>query len=113
MGFYRTLSPAIGELSAVEGYGNGIKKELCVDAQVEVRYRTGGEKIRLPGRHCRHKLKKLFQETGTPPWLRERVPLIYVGDKLAMVAGFWTDTDFVAGADEPSWMITWSYALNA
>ena len=79
---------------------------------VEVRHRTGGEVIRLPGRHCRHKLKKLFQETGTPPWLRERVPLIYVGNRLAMVAGFWTDTDFVAGADEPSWIVSWSRVLN-
>ena len=101
-----------GELSAVEGYGNGIKKELCVDAQVEVRYRTGGEEIHLPGRHCRHKLKKLFQETGTPPWLRERVPLIYVGNRLAMVAGFWTDTDFVAAVDEPSWIVSWSCAFD-
>ena len=96
-----------GELTAVESYGNGIKKELCVGAPVEVRYRTGGEEIRLPGRHCSHKLKKLFQETGTPPWLRERVPLIYVDNRLAMVAGYWTDADFVAAADESSWMITW------
>ena len=102
-----------GELTAVEGYGNGLKKELCNGARVEIRYRCGGEKIRLPGRSCRHKLKKLFQENATPPWLRERVPLIYVGDRLAMVAGFWTDADFVAAADEPSWTVTWNYAPNA
>lgn len=101
-----------GELTAVEGYGNGLKKELCADVRVEVRYRIGGEKIRLPGRTCRHKLKKLFQETGTPPWLRERVPLIYVDNRLAMVAGFWIDADFAAGADEPSWIISWSRALD-
>ena len=97
-----------GELTAVEGYGNGLKKESCSGARVEVRYRSGGEKIRLPGRSCRHKLKKLFQETGTPPWLRARVPLIYVGNKLAMVAGFWIDADFAAAADETSWIVTWS-----
>ncbi len=101
-----------GELTAVEGNGSGLKKELCNGARVEVRYRNGGEKIRLPGRTCRHKLKKLFQETATPPWLRERVPLIYVGDRLAMAAGFWTDADFVAGAGEPSWIIDWSYMSN-
>ncbi|MCY4363378.1 MAG: tRNA lysidine(34) synthetase TilS [Gammaproteobacteria bacterium] len=101
-----------GELTAVEGNGSGLKKELCNGARVEVRYRNGGEKIRLPGRTCRHKLKKLFQETATPPWLRERVPLIYVGDRLAMAAGFWTDAHFVAGAGEPSWIINWSYTSN-
>ena len=97
-----------GELTAAEGCGNGLKKELCAAARVEVRYRSGGEKIRLPDRTCRHKLKKLFQEAGTPPWLRERAPLIYVGDKLAMVAGFWTDAEFAAAADEPSWIVTWT-----
>ena len=101
-----------GELTAQEGYGNGLKKELCNGARVEIRYRCGGEKIRLPGRTCRHRIKKLFQAAGTPPWLRERVPLIYVGDRLAMVAGFWTDADFVAAADEPSWTVTWNYAPN-
>ena len=102
-----------GELTAVEGYGNGLKKELCSGARVEIRYRCGGEKIRLPGRTCRHKLKKLFQENATPPWLRERVPLIYVGDRLAMAAGFWTDADFAAAAGEPSWIINWNHAPNA
>ena len=97
-----------GELTAVEGRGNGLKQQACADARVEVRYRTGGEKIRLPGRTCRHRLKKLFQEAGTPPWLRERTPLIYVDDKLAMVAGFWTDAEFLAAADELSWIITWT-----
>ncbi len=97
-----------GELTAVEGRGNGLKQQACAGARVEVRYRTGGEKIRLPGRTCRHKLKKLFQEAGTPPWLRERTPLIYVNDKLAMVAGLWTDAEFLAVADEPSWIVTWS-----
>ena len=101
-----------GELTAVEGNGNGLKKELCDGARVEVRYRRGGEKIRLPGRACRHKLKKLFQETGTPPWLRERVPLIYVDDRLAMAAGFWTDADFIAAAGEASWIINWNHASN-
>ena len=97
-----------GELTAVEGIGNGLKQQACSSARVEVRYRTGGEKIRLPGRNCTHKLKKLFQEAGTPPWLRDRVPLIYVGDRLAMVAGFWTAAEFLAAAGEPSWIVTWS-----
>ena len=102
-----------GELTAVEGHGNGLKRGSCNGARIEVRYRNGGEKIRLPGRTCRHKLKKLFQEAATPPWLRERVPLIYVGDRLAMVAGFWTDADFVAAPEEPSWIITWDRAAGA
>ena len=97
-----------GELTAVEGRGNGLKQQSCAGARVEVRYRTGGEKIRLPGRNCTHRLKKLFQEAGTPPWLRERIPLIYIDDRLAMVAGYWTAAEFLAAGDEPSWIITWT-----
>ncbi len=97
-----------GELSARAGRGNGLRQQACAGSRVEIRYRAGGEKIRLPGRDCTHKLKKLFQQAGTPPWLRERVPLIYVDGRLAMVAGFWTDAEFIAAADEPSWVITWS-----
>lgn len=96
-----------GELSAVADRGNGLKQQVCTGARVEVRYRAGGEKIRLPGRTCTHKLKKLFQEAGTPPWLRERTPLIYVNDKLAMVAGLWTNADFAAEGDESSWTVIW------
>ena len=101
-----------GELTALAGYGDGIKRDINSRIRVEVRYRSGGEKIRLPGRTCRHKLKKLFQETHTPPWLRERVPLIYVGDRLAVVAGFWTDADFIAAPEEPSWTISWHRAAG-
>ncbi len=52
---------------------------------VIVRFRRGGETIRLPGREHSHMLQKLFQEWGVPPWLRDRTPLIYVGDELRMV----------------------------
>ena len=98
-----------GELTALEGIGNGLKQQACAGARVEVRYRAGGEKIRLPGRNCTHKLKKLFQEAGTPPWLRERTPLIYLDDRLAMVAGLWTAAEFLAATNEPSWIITWTH----
>ena len=56
-------------------------------ATVEVRYRRGGERIRLCG-HAHHKsLKKLFQERGVPPWQREHVPLLYIDGELAAVTG--------------------------
>ncbi len=33
-------------------------------------------------------LKKLFQEWWVPPWLRARVPLIFINDQLAVVVGY-------------------------
>lgn len=56
---------------------------------VNVRFRTGGERCKPQGSRHHRSLKKLFQEAGVPPWERERIPLIYAGDRLVAVAGFW------------------------
>jgi len=62
---------------------------------VTVRFRQGGERCRLPGRTCHHSLKKLFQEWNIPPWERDRIPLIYVGDELAVIVGYAVCEGFV------------------
>mgnify|MGYP001011390522 CR=1 FL=1 len=72
-------------------------KKLRQDIQtVTVQVRQGGEMIRLPGRKHHHELKKLFQEWGVLPWLRDRIPLIYVEGVLAAVVGFWIAEEFAA-----------------
>lgn len=43
---------------------------------VTVAYRLGGERIRLPGRDCRHSVKKLLSER-VPPWQRDTLPFVY------------------------------------
>ena len=53
---------------------------------VTVRFRQGGEKINIPQRGS-ISLKNLMQESGVPPWLRSRLPLIYAGDNLLKVIG--------------------------
>nr|WP_207143866.1 tRNA lysidine(34) synthetase TilS [Ectothiorhodospira shaposhnikovii] len=50
-----------------------------------VRFRQGGEQIRWRG-HTRS-LKKLLQEAGVPPWERDRMPLIFAGERLIAVWG--------------------------
>ena len=59
--------------------GRGLKAE-----GLTVAYRKGGEKLAM--RH-RRSLKNVFQESGVPPWLRCRLPLIYSGSELVAVAG--------------------------
>jgi len=66
------------------------------DKPLSVRYRLGGEKCQLPGRAHRHELKKLFQTWGIPPWQRDRVPLIYVGEDVAQVVGYSVCESFIA-----------------
>lgn len=72
--------------------------ELCLRGAerfarpMTVRFRRGGERIRLPGRQHDHALKDCLQQAGLPPWLREQLPLLWYGDVLV------TAGDAVIGA---------------
>lgn len=54
-----------------------------------IRFRRGGERCQPKGRSHHHALKKLFQDSGVPPWERDRIPLIYVDEQLVAVWGYW------------------------
>lgn len=99
------LALADGELDAYRVAGSGIC--LPGDAAVEVRYRRGGERCRPAGQPHSRELKTLFQEWAVPPWLRNRVPLIYVNNQLAAVAGYCACQPFAASGAEPGWHIDW------
>lgn len=53
---------------------------------VRVRYRHGGERIRLPGRDLHHAVKKLLSER-IPPWQRAVLPFVYNGDGELLAVG--------------------------
>ena len=103
---------ALGTLEAKRQKGRGIAVDTCRDGIVEVRFRRGGERLRPADRKNTHELKKLFQEYGVLPWYRDRIPLLYIRDKLAAVAGLWIDKEFYAGVDQESWQIRWTGAGN-
>ena len=82
--------------------GVTLTKELCLkqglilpnDGQVTVKSRAGGELLRM-GEPAFHKsVKKILQESSSPPWVRDRIPLIYVDDRLAAVWGIAIGVDF-------------------
>lgn len=54
-----------------------------------VKFRQGGEELKLGKREGTRKLKKLMQVWQIPPWLRERVPLIYHNKKIIAVVGYY------------------------
>lgn len=68
--------------------GQGVNRQFMQQDTLSVRFRQGGEKCRPVGRAHHHSLKKLFQEWGVPPWQRESVPLLCVGDDIAQVVGY-------------------------
>ncbi len=83
-----------GQVLQVVDCSAGILKSQWHNAEITVKYRSGGEKMRLPGRQGRHELKKLFQEAGIPPWQRAQIPLIYMNNQLAAVGEYWISADF-------------------
>ncbi|HEX9812429.1 MAG TPA: tRNA lysidine(34) synthetase TilS [Burkholderiales bacterium] len=83
--------------------GAGIARDRVVGRRILVRLRRGGERARLRGH--RHKVKKLLQEAGIPPWERRRWPLVYVDDELAAIGDRWVCEPYAAQPDEVGWVL--------
>ena len=94
------LKLPVGILCAKKSVGNGLLNSKFSSSAV-VRFRVGGEVCRLPKRKCTHKLKKLFQQWNIPPWERERIPLVFVDGKLAVIVGYSVSDEFATDANEP------------
>lgn len=95
-------------LIAKETEGKGISKKSIKDAKIIIRYRHGGEKIYSNSLKQSKSIKQLFQEHNVLPWLRNKVPLIYINEKLAVVPGFCVDRNYLANKNETSLDIQWS-----
>jgi tRNA(Ile)-lysidine synthase len=79
----RCVVPGVGALRVQPGANAALA--LLPEEQLTVRWRRGGERCRLPGRAGSHSLKTLLQEWGVPPWWRDRMPLLYLGDELLAI----------------------------
>jgi tRNA(Ile)-lysidine synthase len=97
------LAPGMGELQLRPGSEQGLAPAI-VARGLELRYRQGGEEIKLPDQSHTKKLKKLLQDAGIVPWMRDRLPLLYAGDELVAVADLWLATDAVS---TPGTAIVW------
>ena len=91
--------------------GEGID-ELYLGQQIYVKGRSGGERCKPFGRDKSQKLKKLFQEYEIPLWQRDRLPLIYIGDKLAAVGDLWVCEEFHTKPNKKGISINWTDNLT-
>jgi len=101
------LSLPLGELVAEPVTGRGLRAGCVDDGGLVVRFRQGGERCLLPGRVHSQSLKKLLQDRGLPPWLRKRLPLLYLDGQLAAVGDLWVCEPFLAREDEAGYAIEW------
>ena len=97
------LGAGMGLLRLEPGAASGLS-DAVVAAGLELRPRAGGEEIKPAGQAHTRKLKKLLQEEGVVPWMRDRLPLVFSGDRLVAVADLWVAEDAVAA---PGTAIRW------
>ena len=100
-----------GFLDVEKVKGEGIDK-IYLDQQIYIKGRVGGERCKPFGRHKSQKLKKLFQEYEIPVWQRNRLPLIYIGEKLAAVGDLWVCDEFHTKPNKQGISINWSDNLT-
>jgi tRNA(Ile)-lysidine synthase len=100
------LGSGLGRLRLVRARGRGLACAKLAPS-LTVRFRKGGERIRLPGERHNRELKKLLQENGVLPWMRPRIPLLYSGGELAAVGGLWIAEQFAARAGDAGLRVRW------
>ncbi len=83
------IIPNLGTLSSTQVKGLGLPMQCLAEKKISVRFRQGGEQVRLAGRNGHQRLKKLFQEAQVPPWERDQIPLLYRDEELIAVVGYW------------------------
>jgi len=96
-----------GTLEFVPCSGDGAAQAALDSAEVTVRTRAGGERIRLANDRPRRALKGLLQDAGMPPWQRESLPLVFCDDVLAVVPGVGVDAAFRAAPGTPGYEVRW------
>ena len=100
------LGTGLGRFDLVPGRQGGLAEPL--PAAVAYRFRSGGESLRPHQGRPRKRLKDLCQEAGIVPWMRDRLPLVYVGEQLAAVGDLWVDAEFAAGVGSSALKPVWA-----
>lgn len=96
-----------GSLRLVRRRGMGIDARLLRDAVLTVRTRRGGESLRLSAGARRRTVRNLLQEAAIAPWVRDRLPCIFVNGELACVTDLGVDSAFQASPGTAGMLPVW------
>lgn len=104
----RVELPALnGVLHMRRRRGAGVDLEKLLSQPVTLRARHGGEKLQPEAARPRRAVKDLLQLHGVPPWCRDRLPLLWSGERLVWVAGLGIDCAFLARPGAPAVLPSW------
>ena len=98
------LGGGLGALEFESGAAVGLSEQVVMRG-LSIRSRQGGEEFQPEGQSYTRKLKKLLQEEGVVPWMRDRLPLVYSGEQLVAVGDLWMAADAVS---RPGVAVRWN-----
>jgi len=99
-----------GILHMTPARGTGISIARLGKRPVALRVRQGGERLQPASGRPRRTLKNLLQESRVPPWQRDRLPLLFCGNRLVWVPGIGVSCDFQARSGVPSVEPQWLWS---
>lgn len=83
------------------------KRGFSINGELRIVFRHGGEQILVRGTH--RSVKKVLQNEGVPPWLRDRYPLLVDDDGLAAVGNLlYRDVGLQRQAGARVWRVEWT-----
>ena len=97
-------------LGSVQLTAGGDIRPPRADEAVSVRFKAPGL-LHIIGRNGGRKLKKIWQELGVPPWLRDTTPLLFYGETLIAAAGVFVTQEGVAEG-ENGVSLVWQKTLS-
>jgi tRNA(Ile)-lysidine synthase len=104
------LPAGLGRLRLVPG---GDLPPGLAETRLEVGFRAPGLTCRPTGRAGHRGLKKLFQAVGVPPWLRDRIPLVFHAGRLTAVADLWVCAPPGGSAPASGLRVAWDRGESA
>lgn len=99
------LPGGMGSLSRHWAPG-GIDPQRWSSGRVEIGFREIGLRCRPAGRAGTRTFKKLSQEHGIPPWLRDRLPVLFIDGEPAALANCCVCEPFAAS--QGGWWLHWT-----
>ena len=87
---------------ALPGNGEATIAGILPSGDWQIGYRRAGEQMLLPGRGHRD-LKRLFNELGVPVFIRDRLPLLRLDDRVVAIANL----PGVQGSADGLWQLLW------
>lgn len=87
--------------------GEGLSSKVMSSShKLIIRFRQGGEQIKLAGQQQHKSLKHLFQQWQIPTWQRDRIPLLFCDDVLIAVVGYGYAEGYAATQQEQGFIPT-------